>query len=79
MLDNRNAYRIQGGVRPDDLPMLVPNARQGLDVSLDLWVDRSEWLLLQVSIIGRVVDTDLPDAVRVLTLDDIGFFHHFPF
>jgi hypothetical protein len=70
-LDHRDAYRIRGTVRSDDLSTLVPSAGEGFDVNLELWVDRSESLLLQVLITGRVVDTDLPDAVRVLTLDDI--------
>jgi hypothetical protein len=70
-LDHREAYRIQGTMRSDDLSTLVPNAGEGFDVALELWVDRSESLLLQVLITGQVVDTDLPDAARVLTLDDI--------
>jgi hypothetical protein len=70
-LNHRDAHRIQGTVRSDDLSTLVPNAGEGFDVALELWVDRSESLLLQVLITGQVVDTDLPDAARVLTLDDI--------
>ncbi|MFQ6030008.1 MAG: LppX_LprAFG lipoprotein, partial [Dehalococcoidia bacterium] len=70
-LKDYDAHRIKGQVRSDDLVNLVPGAGSGFDVTLELWVDRSESLLLQVLITGQVVPTDLPDAVRALTLDDI--------
>lgn len=70
-LDAYDVYRIQGTVRSEDLSALVPAAVSGFDVVLELWVDRSQWILLQVVMTGKLVDTDAPDTVRVLTLDDI--------
>lgn len=70
-LDGYDVYRVKGTVRSNDLSTLVPNAGQDYDVDLELWVDQSQWLLLQVVMTGQLVETDAPDTVRVLTLDDI--------
>jgi hypothetical protein len=67
-----DAHRIRGRVWSHDLVNLVPGAGSGQEVILELWVDRAESLLLQVLITGPVVPTDLPDAVRALTLDQIN-------
>lgn len=66
-----NAYRIRGMVQSNDLSTLVPNAGDGFDIELELLVDRDQGLLLQVIITGQMVATDLPQTVRVLTLDAI--------
>ena len=70
-LNDRLAYRIRGTGSSNDLSQLVPNAGSGFDVELELWIDQTEGLLRKVLISGRVVDTDVPESVRVLTLDDI--------
>jgi len=69
--DRYEAYVIVGRVRSEDLATLVPNAGPGYDLGLEMWVDRSQWLLRKVVITGRLVDTDAADTVRVLTLDKI--------
>ena len=40
-------------------------------MELELWLDRSEGLLLQALITGHVMDSDDADTVRLLTLKDI--------
>lgn len=65
------AYRIRGTVKSNDLSTLVPNAGDGFDVELELWVDRDQELLLQVRIDGRMLDTDGPETVRVIALEGI--------
>ena len=70
-LDDRDVYVIKGRVMSNDLSTLVPNAAPGFDVELELWVGRSEALLLQVVISGQLLDTDAVTTVRVLTLDNI--------
>ena len=65
------AHRIKGRIYSDDLSSLVPGAGQGLEVGLELWLDQSEGLLLQVLITGAAMSTDAADTVRLLTLDDI--------
>ena len=40
-------------------------------MELELWLDRSEGLLLQALITGQVMDSDDADTVRLLTLKDI--------
>ena len=66
-----DTYRIQGRIRSQDLLGLVPGAGEGFDVQLDLWLEQSGSLLLQVLITGKVVPTDRADTLRRLTLDDI--------
>ena len=70
-LGERPVYLIQGRVDSGDLSRLVPNAAPGFDVMLELWLEQSSGLLLQVVITGQVISTDVEDAVRVLSLDDI--------
>ncbi len=71
-LKGYDTHHIQGRIRSEDLSGLVPGAGEGFDVDLDLWLEQSRGLLLQVRITGMVVPTDLPDTVRLLTLDDIN-------
>ena len=65
-------YRIEGRIQSQALSSLVPGAAEGVPVSVDLWLDQSSKVLLQVRITGKVLPTDIPDAVRLLTLDDIN-------
>ena len=69
--NGHDVYVIRGKVRSTDLTTLVPNAVPGFDVELELWVEQSEALLLQVVISGQLFDTDAVTTVRVLTLDNI--------
>ena len=64
--------RIRGQIMSEALGGLVPRAAEGLDVTLDLWLERSTNLLQQVLISGRVIATDEPGTVRKLTLDDVN-------
>ena len=70
-INGYNAYRIKGRINSQDLSALVPGAAPDFDVRLELWLDEAEAILHQVLITGKVVSTDVPDAVRLLTLDDI--------
>ncbi len=70
-LGERAVYLVQGGVDSGDLSRLVPNAALGFNVILELWLEQSSGLLLRVVITGQVISTDIGDAVRVLTLEDI--------
>lgn len=67
-----NTLHIQGEVASEDLSELVPGSGDGFPVRLDLWLDRSQGLLQQVHIIGRVVPSDAPNTFRELTLEDIN-------
>ena len=67
-----NTLHIQGEVASEDLSELVPGSGDGFPVRLDLWLDRSQGLLQQVHIIGRVVPSDGPNTFRELTLEDIN-------
>ena len=69
-LKGRDTYRIKGSIQSQDLSALVPNAGEGFQVALDLWLDQSDRLVLQVLIDGKVVPTDIPDTRRLLTLHD---------
>ena len=67
-----DTYRIEGRIQSEALSSLVPGAGKGFTVGLDLWLEQSRKLLLQVRITGKVLPTDIPDAVRLLTLSDIN-------
>ena len=70
-LGERPVYLVQGRVASGDLSRLVPNAAPDFNVILELWLEQSSGLLLRVVITGQVISTDISDAVRVLSLDDI--------
>ena len=67
-----DTLHIVGEIASQDLSELVPGAGQGFPVGLELWLDRSQGLLQQVLIVGRVVPSDAENTVRQLTLEDIN-------
>ena len=67
-----DTLHIVGEIASQDLSELVPGAGRGFPVGLELWLDRSQGLLQQVLIVGRVVPTDAENTVRQLTLEDIN-------
>jgi len=69
-LGGRETHHIKGTIQSEDLSGLVPGAGRGFSVDLDMWLDQSESLLVQALIVGKVVPTDVPDARRLLTLDE---------
>lgn len=71
-LGESETNRIQGRIHSQDLGGLVPRAAEGLEVTLDLWLEQSTNLLRQVLITGGVLATDEPGTVRRLILDDIN-------
>ena len=60
---------IKGQIQSQQLKGLVPGAAQGYSVGLDLWVEESQGLVLQVLITGQVMSADVPEAARLLTFD----------
>lgn len=66
----RETHHIKGTIRSEDLTGLVPGAGKGFTVDLEMWLDQSENMLVQALIVGRVAPTDIPDARRLLTLND---------
>ena len=67
-----DTYHIRGRIKSQALAGLIPGAGEGLDVKLDLWLEQSRSLLLQVMITGMVMPSDDAGTVRVLTLEDIN-------
>jgi len=60
---------IKGRIKSQQLSGLVPGAAQGYSVGLDLWVEESQGLVVQVLITGQVMSADVPEAARLLTFD----------
>ena len=71
-LGDSETNHIRGSMMSEELGGLIPKAAEGLEVTLDLWLEQSNNLLKQVRITGRVVPTDEAGTVRKLTLDDIN-------
>ena len=71
-LDGVDVYHIRGSILSEDLLELVPGADEGYPVSLEMWMDQQSGTLRQATITGQVTGDDVPDAKRVLTLDDIN-------
>ena len=71
-LDGVDVYHIHGGILSEDLLELVPGADDGYPVMLEMWMEQQSGTLRQATITGQVTDDDVPDALRVLTLDDVN-------
>ena len=71
-LDGVDVYHIRGSILSEDLLELVPGADDGYPVMLEMWVEQQSGTLFKATITGRVTDEDIPEAARVLTLDDIN-------
>ena len=71
-LEDLDVYHVRGSILSEDLRELVPNADAGHPVALEVFVERESGILRQAIITGQVTDDDVPDAVRVLTLDDVN-------
>ena len=67
-LEGSPAHLVEGSVTSGDLKGLAPAAGTGYPVSLRFWLDVETGMLKQARIAGQVVDTDLPETVRVLSL-----------
>ena len=67
-LDGEPTHLVEGSVTSGDLKGLAPAAGTGYPVDLRLWLDAQTGMLKQARIAGQVVDTDLPETVRVLWL-----------
>lgn len=71
-LDDVDVYHIRGSILSEDLLELVPGADEGYPVMLEMWMEQQSGSLLKATITGQVTDEDVPDALRVLTLDNIN-------
>ena len=71
-LDGVDVYHIRGGILSEDLLELVPGADAGYPVMLEMWMEQQSGTLRKATITGQVTDEDVPDAMRVLTLDNIN-------
>ena len=70
--EGRQNERIKGLVSSETLASLVPGAEEGLEVTLELSVNREDGLLSRILITGPVVPGDLADTVRLLSIDDVN-------
>jgi hypothetical protein len=71
-IEGRPYQRITGTVPSEALAALVPGAAEGLEVGLELWLDRESFLLSRVLITGPVLTGDVPETVRLLLIDDFN-------
>ena len=71
-LENLDVYHIRGGIVSEDLQELVPGAEAGYPVTLEMWMEQQTGTLRKATIAGRVTDDDVPDAMRVLTLNEVN-------
>ena len=71
-MDGAPSQRVKGTVPSESLGVLVPGAHSGHRLELELWIGRPEGLLRKVRIEGRIVSTDSPGVVRILTIHSFG-------
>ena len=71
-LEGLDVFHIRGSIASEDLLELVPGADRGHPVMLEMWMEQQTGTLRKAIITGQVTDDDVPDAMRVLTLDDVN-------
>ena len=71
-LSDMDVYHIRGSIMSEDLRELVPGADEGYPVMLEMWMEQQSGTLRKATITGQVTGDDVPDAMRVLTLDDVN-------
>ena len=71
-IDGMGVYRINGAIVSEDLKELVPSAGEGFPVQLEVVTEKATGALREALITGQVVATDLPDAQRRLSLDNLN-------
>lgn len=71
-IEGRQHQSITGVVPSEALAALVPGAAEGLEVELELWLDREVSFLRQVVITGPVLTGDIPETVRLLSIHDVN-------
>ncbi len=62
------AVRIEAELSSDELQSLITTADPGLEVSLTLWIDATDYNLQQIRIAGPVYLDDDPETVRLLSI-----------
>ena len=71
-IEGRQHQRVIGTVPSEALAALVPGAAEGLEVELELLLERESFLLSRVLITGPVLTGDVPETVRLLLIDDFN-------
>ena len=62
-------WQIRGTVSSDNLRTLAPTAASGLEVGLEVWIDRDMALVRKAQIEGPIISTDPSNIIRLLTFD----------
>ena len=71
-LHGEEAVLVEVVVPSDALLSLITSADPGHEITLTMWVDKSEKVLRQLRLAGQIYDDDAPETTRLITLDDIN-------
>ena len=63
----RWAYHLAGELAPPALESML-GVVPGESVTAEFWVDQERWLLLQIKLVGRLMEEEPPDVERTLEL-----------
>ena len=67
-VDGEQSWRVKGTLPSERLESLVPAADSGYQLGMELWIGQRQGWLRKVRIEGRILATDSPELIRVLTI-----------
>ena len=64
------SYHIKGERPTESLRPITLSSIEGVNVSVDVWIDKDDFLIDQIRVEGQITDTEKPGIVRILDLSD---------
>jgi hypothetical protein len=65
-------YHLKGEVPCESLRPITLSSIEGVMVSVDVWIDKAEFLIRQVKLEGRITETEKEGIVRELKLSEFN-------
>lgn len=67
-------FHIKGNVTSDDLRpitrLFTPSYLEGVDIALEVWLDREDFLLRRIRLEGQITVNEKPGIIRTITISD---------
>ncbi len=71
-LHGEETVLVEVVVPSDALLDLITSADPGNEITLTMWIDKSELVLRQLRLAGQIYNDDAPETTRLITLEDIN-------
>jgi len=69
-IDAISCYHIKGKVPCESLRAITLSSIEGVEIDVEVWISKEEFLLHQIKLEGKITDTEKPGIVREIRLSD---------